>query len=67
MINKKNTYLGSYKSKKTAAKIYDLMCIKKYGINAKTNFKYNKRFMNKISKMNIDANNVFKIFFEKSK
>ena len=68
MINKKNTYLGSYKSKKMAAKVYDLMCIKKNGINAKTNFKYSKRFMNKIFKMNnINDNNIFQKIFKKSK
>ena len=56
----KNTYLGTYSSEKTAAKIYDIMLIKKTGIKAKTNFKYNMRIINKILKSNINIENIFK-------
>ena len=61
MINRKNTYLGSYISEINAAKVYDLMAIKKNGIKAKTNFKYNKKQIKKIFKMNINVNNIFEI------
>ena len=57
----KNTYLGSYSSEKTAAKIYDIMLIKKYGIKARTNFKYTRKEINKIFKLNIDINNIYEI------
>ena len=61
MINRKNTYLGSYISETNAAKVYDLMAIKKNGIKAKTNFKYNKKQIKTIFKMNINVNNIFEI------
>ena len=61
MMNQKNTYLGSYKSKKMTAKVYDLKAIKKNDMNAKTNFKYHKRQIKKIFKMNIDIKNILEI------
>ena len=61
MINRKNTYLGSYISETNAAKVYDLMAIKKNGIKAKTNFKYNKKLIKNIFKMNISVNDIFEI------
>ena len=61
MINKKNTYLGSYRSEKMAAKIYDLFAIKKNGINAKTNFRYNNILINKITKLNINIYDLIKL------
>ena len=57
----KNTYLGSYSCEKTAAKIYDIMLIKKRGIKAKTNFKYSMRIINKILKSSINIEKIFKI------
>ena len=60
-INSKNKYLGSYKSEIIAAKIYDLMYIKKTGNDAKTNFKYNSKQIEKISKLELNINNLFKI------
>ena len=60
-INNINTYLGSYSSEKTAAKIYDIMAIKKNGIKAKTNFKYNNKQIQKISKLVIDIDHIFEI------
>ena len=59
-INNKNTYLGSYSSQEVAAKIYDLMAIKKKGFKAKTNFIYNYIEINKIYKMNIDIKQINK-------
>ena len=56
MQNKKNTYIGSYDSEEIAAKIYDIMVIKKKGIKAKTNFKYNIYEINKIIKADININ-----------
>ena len=63
-IYNKNTYLGSYKSEKIAAIIYDLMSIKKNGSLAKTNFKYNTMEIKKISKLELDINNFFKVASE---
>ena len=60
-INNKNTYLGTYESEITAAKIYDLMAIKKDGYKAKTNFKYNNEQIDQISKIDININNLFDI------
>ena len=57
-INKKNTYLGSYKCEKIAALIYDFMAIKKNGIRAKTNFAYNMRQIVKIYNIDINLNNI---------
>ena len=53
-FNGKNNYLGTYNSEKIAAKIYDIMAIKKKGNKAKTNFQYNMKQINEISKTNID-------------
>ena len=41
MINKKNKYIGIYDSEEIAARIYDVESIKKNGLKAITNFKYN--------------------------
>ena len=60
-IKGKNTYLGSYNSEIKAAKIYDLIAIKKKGKNAKTNFKYNIQRINEISEIDININNIFDI------
>lgn len=42
MIEKKKTYIGSYKSEEEAATVYDQYNILINGINAKTNFAYTK-------------------------
>ena len=55
-MNKKNTYLGTYSCEKMAAKIYDVIAIKKSGFKAKTNFKYNSNEIKKINNSNIDIN-----------
>ena len=64
-INNRNTYLGSYKSEKIAAKIYDFMSIKKNGFDAKTNFKYNNRQIKKIFELDSDINNLYKLASKK--
>ena len=60
-INNKNLYLGTYQSEKVAATIYDIMSIKKKGINARTNFKYSQRQLQKIMELDFDINDIFKI------
>lgn len=63
-VNNINTYLGSYSSERIAAKVYDLMSIKKNGFKAKTNFKYTNRQIKKISKLVIDIDNLLDIVNE---
>ena len=41
MNNRNYSYIGTYNSEELAARIYDLISIKKKGIKAKTNFIYN--------------------------
>ena len=69
MNHKNKTYIGSYKSEEVAARIYDILSIKKKGISARTNFTYNMFQINKIQEMFIDIkskninefiNNLFK-------
>lgn len=47
-------YIGTYPSEEIAARVYDIVSIKKKGIKAKTNFIYNIRQINKIIESNID-------------
>ena len=54
MINKKTCYIGSYISEEIAAKIYDILAIKNWGIKARTNFKYNNYQIKKINESQID-------------
>ena len=58
----KNFYVGSYSSEILAAKIYDIIAIRKKGNKAKTNFKYNIKQINEIS--NINVNNIFEIIYK---
>ena len=53
--NKNKTYVYSYTSEEVAARIYDILSIKKKGINARTNFTYNSLQINKIKEMVIDV------------
>ena len=48
MINNKKYYKGSYLSEEIAARIYDIMAIKNFGIKARTNFVYNHIQIKKI-------------------
>ena len=59
MINNKKYYL----SEEIAARIYDIMAIKNFGIKARTNFIYNHIQIKKIkeSKINIDSDNINEI------
>ena len=43
MNNRTYSYIGTYNSEELAARIYDLISIKRKGINAKTNFIYSNR------------------------
>ena len=54
MNHNKKSYVGSYSSEEVAARIYDILEIKKRGIKARTNFKYNNIQMKKIKDMDID-------------
>jgi hypothetical protein len=42
MIEKKKTYIGTYRSEEEAARVYDKFTILINGIEAKTNFNYSK-------------------------
>lgn len=57
MLNNNNSYIGTYYSEDIAARIYDILQIKKNGINAKTNFIYNNEQIVKILETNIDLKN----------
>ena len=48
------SYIGTYYSEELAARIYDIVSIKKNYINAKTNFLYNSEQIERILKVNID-------------
>ena len=63
MKNNKKYYKGSYLSEEIAARIYDIMAIKYFGIKARTNFIYNHIQIKKIkeSKINIDSDNINEI------
>ena len=42
MVEKRKTYVGTFKNDEEAARVYDLYAIYTNGINAKTNFVYTK-------------------------
>lgn len=50
----KKSYISSYTSEEVAARIYDILDIKKRGIKARTNFEYNISKINSIKEMKID-------------
>ena len=54
MNHNKKTYVGRYYSEEVAARIYNILEIKKRGIKARTNFKYNDFQIKKIKDMDID-------------
>jgi hypothetical protein len=54
MNQNKKSYVNSYSSEEVAARIYDILEIKKRGIKARTNFKYNNIQMKKIKDTDID-------------
>ena len=63
MINNKKYYKGSYLSEDIAARIYDIMAIKYFGIKARTNFIYNHIQIKTIkeSKIKINSDNINEI------
>jgi hypothetical protein len=66
MFKNSKSYVGLFPSEEIAARIYDILAIKKRGIKAKTNFKYNSRQVSKIYSTNIDikAKNIDQIINE---
>jgi hypothetical protein len=66
MFKNSKSYVGLFPSEEIAARIYDVLAIKKRGIKAKTNFKYNSRQVSKIYSTNIDikAKNIDQIINE---
>ena len=54
MNDTNKSYIKSYSSEEVAARIYDILEIKKRGIKARTNFKYNNSQMEQIKEMDID-------------
>ena len=54
MINKNKSYIGSYPSEETAARIYDILALKIKGFKARTNFEYNYNEIIKICETQID-------------
>jgi len=70
MINKIKIYIGSYPSEQIAARIYDILALKKRGFKARTNFIYDNKQINKIIDIDIDikTKNIYDIvsqIFEK--
>ena len=53
-FKKNKAYIGTYYSEEFAARIYDIVSIKRMGINAKTNFLYNKEKISRILEANLD-------------
>ena len=66
MFKKNKSYIGTFYSEKLAARIYDIVSIKRIGINAKTNFLYNNEQISRILEANIDIKspNISKIISE---
>ena len=54
MNHENKTYINSYTSEEVAARIYDILSIKKKGIKARTNFSYNNLQIKAIKEMFID-------------
>ena len=54
MYQKEKTYAGCFPLEEIAARVYDILAIKKRGIKARTNYLYSIEEMQKINEMNID-------------
>ena len=54
MLDKNKSYIRSYSSEYTAARVYDILAIKSKGFKARTNFIYNYEQISKIIEMDID-------------
>jgi hypothetical protein len=66
MYKRNKSYIGTYYSEELAARIYDIISIKRMGIKAKTNFLYNNEQISKILKANFDfkSSNISKFILE---
>ena len=66
MCKNNKPYIGTYNSEELAARIYDIVSIKKNGIKSKTNFVYNKEQIERILKTNINFRdqNISKVISE---
>ena len=66
MYKRNKSYIGTYYSEELAARIYDIISIKRLGIKAKTNFLYNNEQISKILKANFDfkSSNISKFILE---
>ena len=53
-FKKNKSYIGTYYSEELAARIYDIVSIKRMGIKAKTNFLYNNEKILRILETNFD-------------
>ena len=54
MSKNSKSYVGLYPKEELAARIYDILAIKKKGVKARTNFQYNSEKVYKIFSSNID-------------
>lgn len=54
MFKNNKPYIGTFHSEELAARIYDIVSIKKNGIKSKTNFIYNNEQIDRILEANID-------------
>ena len=54
MFKNNRPYIGTYYSEEIAARVYDIVSIKRRGIKSKTNFYYSNEQINKILSANID-------------
>lgn len=66
MINNKRYYFGSYPTEEYAARVYDILALKNFGIKAKTNFVYNNNQIKQIieKKINIKCGNLSELMKE---
>ena len=54
MCKRSKPYIGTFNSEEIAARIYDIVSIKKKGIKSKTNFLYNNEQIKRILQVNIN-------------
>lgn len=66
MIKNKKYYIGSFLTEELAARIYDIIAIKNWGVKARTNFIYNNIQIKKIfeNQINIKSDNISEIIKE---
>jgi len=66
MYKRNKSYIGTYYSEELAARIYDIVSIKRMGIKAKTNFLYNNEQVSKIliAKVDFKSPNISNLILE---